>query len=213
MLYTVIATPRSGSSSLCGLVSAQYNAKNLGEVFFPFYGRRKKDCVYKDKILKLIEASKKKDIVVKILVNKTDYMSQDTIKLLLHNSQKLFYSIRLDHIAQVKSMLAGKQTRKFGKRKSINETITIKITGDDMESNGTKMLEYIRKQGQWYKEFPGELCILDHWGNEPYVSCYDFNITKSIKEFLNPMTVRYIDREFDILSIFHEGDINSSLIN
>jgi hypothetical protein len=212
MLYTVIATPRSGSSSLCSLVSAQYNAKNLGEVFFPFYGNEN-DSVYKDKILELIEASKKKDIVIKILMNKTDYMSQDTIKLLLNNSQKLFYSVRLDHIAQVKSILAGLQTRKLGKRKSIEQLITIKITGDDIESHGTKLSKYIRKQGQWYKEFPGELCILDHWGEEPYASWYDFIITKSIKEFLNPMTVRYIDREFDILSIFHEGDINSSLID
>lgn len=212
MLYTVVATPRSGSSSLCELISKQFSAKNLGEVFFPLYGT-KDDAVYRNKVLGLIETSKNRDIVVKILMNKTEFMTPDTVKLLLQNSQKIFYSVRLNHVAQVKSILAGQQTKKLGKRKPIDELIQIKITGDDIEAHGTKLLQYIRTQGQWYKEFPGEVSILDEWGNEPYANWYSFSISKSTKEFLNPMIVRYIDREFDILKIFHEGDINSSLIN
>lgn len=204
MLYTVVATPRSGSTSLCKRIASEYNAKNLGEVFFPLYGNTN-SLLYRIKVLELIETSRHKDIVIKVLMNKTEFMGKDTIVDLLRNSQKIFYSLRLDHVAHVKSVLAGQQTRNLSRRKPSDSRITIHLEGNDVEAHGSKLLEYVRTQGQWYKEFPGELCILDHWGKEPYHNTYDFVISKSTKEFLNSNVLPYIERKFDVLTEFYKG--------
>lgn len=209
MLYTVVAIARSGSSSLCKRVALQYDAKNLGEVFFPFYGNND-PSVYVNKLLELIEISKNKNIVVKILVNKSE-QPRDIIKVLLESSAKIFYCLRLDHAAHCKSILGSIHTKKFGKRKPIDKLIHLDLNGDIVESQGNRLIAYTKTQGQWFKEFPGELSILDEWGVEPYANWYEFDISKSTKEFLNPKIKPYLERKFDVLSIFYQGDINSSL--
>jgi hypothetical protein len=205
MLYTVVATPRSGSTSLCELLAAQYNAENLGEVYFPSH-RKITPSLFKVKTQELIHSAMYKNTVVKILLSENEYMSKDVIRSLLGNSEKIFYCVRLDHAAQVKSILAGQQTKKYNRRTQTDTPVTIYLDGNTVEVQGDRLIKCLRMQGQWYKEFPGELCILDDWGNEPYHNTYNFVISKSTKEFLNPSIKSYIDREFDVLSEFYKGD-------
>lgn len=210
MLHTIIYIQRTGSSTFSDELANRLNANLLGEIMH--LHRTKHTIDYAESfnkiISELISQSITEDIVVKFHISDITRImnsSRYVIKQLFQNSYKLYYPIRLDYKSQLISMIIARQTLEWTSDRNVSNQI--KIHENDILSMSENLKRMLSIQGEWSKQFPGELIILENRKSNPYPK---YNITfKGIKSFLkgkNNSNYSYLFPEIDVMEIFNNGN-------
>jgi len=235
MLYTIIYTHRTGSNAIAHKLSSEFGILNLGEVMYPYrvnlstnstgfinqtrvmLSMVKSDCIaFVEKLL-----SNDQNVLVKFhimdLIQLYIY-SPRLVKDIFEKSSKLFYTIRLDHEAQIKSQLAANKTQVYHNRQEYADTTqTILIRDTEITQYSNTLLQQTSIQGQWYTEFPGVLFVLENWSAsisntdyKAYPNCYTFKIS-SKGRILADTECHTLFPKVDILEILQAGNTQYSL--
>jgi hypothetical protein len=212
MLHTVISTNRSGSNVLCRYIAKKFNTVNLYEPVTD--SRDENGCltIDVDKIIyDLIDRSTKENIVAKFHIDHLLLLypkNSNAIVDLLKASKK-YYSLRSSLAQQIISIHAIKNTDTCDIR---SKKIDFLITGENARDIAVPLIFYISVMGEWYKQFPGKLIILEDMsdayvkeGFEKYSDVYKF-------KFDNEQTRKFVEQSLNANEYFIQGNKFFSLI-
>ena len=165
-----------------------------------------------DKIIyDLIDRSTKENIVAKFHIDHLLLLypkNSNAIVDLLKASKK-YYSLRASLAQQIISIHAIKNTDTCDIRSEKKDFL---ITGENARDIAVPLIFYISVMGEWYKQFPGKLIILEDMsdayvkeGFEKYSDVYTF-------KFDNEQTRKFVEQSLNANEYFIQGNKFFSLI-
>jgi hypothetical protein len=210
MLHTVISTNRSGSNTLCKYLAKKFGAVNLLE---PVTDARDAEgnVDVERVVIDIINQSKHTDIVAKFHVEHLLelYPSKVDVLLNLLKTSKRYYSLRQNFSEQVKSVYAIEQTNICDARTNKQK---FTLTSDRAFGISTALVLHIGIMGEWFKQFPGKLIILEDMsdaytksGFEKYADVYEF-------DYDTENTQRFVERDINLKYYFDQGNPLYSLV-
>ena len=159
----------------------------------------------------LLAKSSQQDIVAKFHIDHLLLLFPQNKNILidLFSKSKLYYCLRLNFAEQIKSMQGINKTGVCDQRV---DKSTQMITGSDASSIALKLVNEISIMGEWYKEFNGELKVLERMsetysngGFGRYTDTYSFIYDSAY-------TREFIEQPVDVLEIFNRGNRLYSLV-
>lgn len=216
MLHTIIFIQRTGSTTFSSELANSLGAILLGEIMHPHRHEsiHEYSVNFNKIITELVSRSISEDIVVKFHINDITRIwnnSRYYIKHLFNNSYKLYYPIRLDYIPHIISMIIAQKTLEWGYNR--NTSSQMKIIENDIYYYSQILKRLLAIQGEWHKQYPGELVVLENRVSNPYPK-YDIKIT-GLKSFLkkNPDNdYSYLFPKMDIMETFNNGNKDYKII-
>ena len=212
MLHTVISTNRSGSNVLCRYLAKKFDAVNLYEPVTD--SRDKNDCLnigVDEIIYDLIDRATKENIVAKFHIDQLLLLYPKNSKAivdLLKASEK-YYCLRSSIAQQLVSLPTIKKTNICDIR---SKKIELIITGENARDIAATLIFHISVMGEWYKQFPGKLVILEDMsdaytkeGLKKYSNVYTF-------KFDNEQTRKFVEQSVNSNDYFMQGNKFFSLI-
>lgn len=216
MLHTIIYIQRTGSTTFSSELANNIGANSLGEIMDPH--RHENTHEYSknfNKIIsELVSRSILEDIVIKFHINDIIRVwnnSQHYIKHLFNNSHKLYYPIRLDYIPHIISMIIAQKTLEWGYNR--NTSSQMKISENDIYYYGQILKRFLAIQGEWHKQYPGELVVLENRVSNPYPK-YDIKFI-GLKSFLKKNLnndYSYLFPKMNIMETFNNGNQDYKII-
>jgi hypothetical protein len=212
MLHTVISTNRSGSNVLCRYLAKKFDAVNLYEPVTD--SRDKNGCLnigVDEIIYDLIDRATKENIVAKFHIDHLLLLYPKNSKAIvdLLKASKKYYCLRSSIAQQLVSIHAIKNTNTCDIR---SKKIEFLITGENARDIAATLIFYISVMGEWYKQFPGKLVILEDMsdaytkeGLEKYSNVYTF-------KFDNEQTRKFVEQSVNSNDYFIQGNKFFSLI-
>ena len=206
MIHLVISTPRSGSNALCRYLQSKTGSTNLYEVITDYmdsHSRVNKDIV--SIVDNLLEKSMKEDIVAKCHVEQLLLLYPQHADVLdkFLKSAKLYYCLRANLTDQIKSFRGIEITGICDQRANKQNIL---ITGEDALRIRTKILLETEIQGEIFKQYPGEVAVLENMSSEysakgsgKYSDTYSY----SYDSFY---TQQYVEQTVDLLEVFNRGN-------
>lgn len=210
MLYTVISTNRSGSNTLCKYLAKKFGAVNLLE---PVTDSRDADGnVDVERIVfDIINQSRSTDIVAKFHVEHLLELYPKKLDVIVNllKTSKRYYSLRQNFTEQVRSVYAIEQTNLCDTRFKKEE---FTLTSDRALGISTALVLHIGIMGEWFKQFPGKLIILEDMsdvytkaGFGKYADVYKF-------DYDSENTQKFVERDINLKYYFEQGNPLYSLV-
>ena len=206
MLHLVISTPRSGSNALCKLLAQEHSAVNLYE---PVTDHRDKDNELTTPIELIVKQTlsmaKDKHVVAKFHIDHLMLMYPQNINVIreLFSLSKLYYCFRLNFSEQIKSIYGIKKTSVCDER---SEMASLFMTGHDAKTIASALAEETSIMGEWYKEFNGEICILEKKSETYFVNGFSKYKDTYNYTYDSANTKQFVEQSVDVLEIFNKGN-------
>lgn len=176
MIVTVLSTPRTASSYFCEYLSTKYNIPNYKETLVDF--DREQSTTQFNELLNETQSG-----VFKMFI----HAQTKHLNYVLVNSDKIYYLIRKDTDAQVKSMLCAKHKNpndpwdpaSFERTQKTNNIIDITVSQEDFDYYIKFCSDMNSKLLKYHKHFPGKIIytediVADNF--DPYGQQYNFKI-------------------------------------
>jgi LPS sulfotransferase NodH len=202
MLYTIIANPRSGSTSAAKEIANELGVHNLNEIMHGY----RHNTTSEERIARVIEVlamSRNKDILIKFHVEDLVMIHEYSVNLLkevFKRSSKLYYTVRLDYKSQIISQILAQKTNYWGRNRNTDEVVVLEA--DQIPKYNDKLINMLSIQGEWFKAFPGKLLVLENRESNPYPK-FQFKFEEF--DYLNRF------QDIDVLAIFNEGNSRYTL--
>jgi hypothetical protein len=178
MLTTIVATPRTGSTSLwesleSGWCPEWYPASEWGSEYYFFHNDRGKvvplPVSLHKKLVDVVKTQPRTDIVLKIILGQLAYPQ---LRELLCHSDKIVHTVRRDFVAQLKSTIGIYYTHDAAPRTT--DTM-LEVTQSFVNNVSNYLKDSLGFHSKLYHKFGGEIVFLEDREYEDYGPKPTFN--------------------------------------